>query len=417
MSRGLLRNIVVLVAGSALAQAIAVAFSPLVARLYTPADYANLTIFLALSGMFIPFACGKYEVAIVVAGTDRHASELTALSLIVALAGSMLLLVVALMAQGWIAMLLHCENLGLWLMAVPLGVLFGTIAMVVRYVANRQSAYRVISQYLVMQAVLSVAFNVLFGLLQWGSNGLLAANLIAIGSGTAWLAWKLRESLARATQVNISSLCHVAHKYRDFPIFNASSTILDALTLAMPVFFIARIAGQESLGLYGFMMRVAQAPFALVAGAVSQVHIKQLSDLVAAGQPASAYLRRITIVLAVIAAVPSMIFMLFGPQLFSVVFGQHWRQAGEMLVIMTPSIAVQFVVSTLSPALAATGHNRLGAAWKLGAFLVTFAVFASMPSESRSDGVLVALSMTNVVLYVLYYFCIWYAVRSRGGAA
>ena len=94
-----------------------------------------------------------------------------------------------------------------------------------------------------------------------------------------------------------------------------------------------------------------------------------------------------------------------------------WRKAGEMLVIMTPSIGIQFVVSTLSPALAATGHNRLGAAWKLGAFLVTFTVFASMPSESRPDGVLVALSMTNVVLYVLYYSCIWYAVRSRAGFA
>jgi O-antigen/teichoic acid export membrane protein len=181
----LLRNIVVLVAGSALAQAIALAFSPLVARLYTPADYANLTIFLAPSGMFIPFACGKYEVAIVVAGTDRHASELTALSLIVALAGSMLLSVVALIAQGWIAMLLHCEILGLWLMAVPLGVLFGTIAMVVRYVANRQSAYRVISQYLVMQAVLSVAFNVLFGLLQWGGDGLVDRNSLFQRRGRA----------------------------------------------------------------------------------------------------------------------------------------------------------------------------------------------------------------------------------------
>jgi O-antigen/teichoic acid export membrane protein len=376
-----------------------------------------LTMFLAMSGMVIPFACGKYEVAIVVAGTERHASELTALSLIVAFAGSVVLLGVTVAAREWIATLLHCEGLGLWLVAVPLGVLFGTIAMVARYVANRRADYRIISQYLVVQAALSVAFNVLFGLLQWGGDGLLAANMIAVGIGTAWLVWKLRECLARATQVDLASLFHVAHKYRDFPIFNASSTILDALTLAMPVFFIARIAGQESLGLYGFMMRVAQAPFSLVAGAVSQVHIKQLSDLVAAGKPASAYLRRITIVLAVIAAAPSMIFMFFGPQLFELAFGQSWRQAGEMLVIMTPSIAVQFVVSTLSPALAATGNNRLGAAWKLGAFLVTLFVFTSMPVESRAASVLIALSMTNVVLYVLYYLCIWYAVRSRAGAA
>jgi O-antigen/teichoic acid export membrane protein len=412
LSGGYLRNIVVLVTGTALAQGVTLAFSPLIARLYQPADYAVLTMFLAIVGMIIPFACGKYEVAIVIADTERHASELTALSLIVASAGSVVLFGVALATRGWIATLLHCEGLGLWLLAVPLGVLFGSVAMVFRYVANRQSAYRVISHYLVIQAALSVALSVLFGLLQWEGDGLLSTNLIAAGSGTAWLVWILRENLARAARVDIASVLHVANKHRDFPIFNASSTILDAFTLAMPVFFIARIAGQESLGLYGFMMRVTQAPFALVASAVSQVHTKHLSDLVAAGQPASAYLRRITIVLAGIAVVPSMIFMLFGPQLFAFAFGEHWRKAGEMLVIMTPSIGIQIVVSTLSPACVVAGHNRLGALWKVISFAATLSMFLALSQGSDLRSLVIALSATNVLLYLLYWIFIWYAVAN-----
>ncbi len=71
MTVGVLRNVAVLALGSGLAQVVALAASPLIARLYSPADYAVLTMFLTLSGVLIPFACGKYEVAIVVAGTDR----------------------------------------------------------------------------------------------------------------------------------------------------------------------------------------------------------------------------------------------------------------------------------------------------------------------------------------------------------
>ena len=70
----------VLALGSGFAQVIALAFSPIITRLYSPSDFAVITMFLTITGMLLPFICGKYEVAIVVAGTDRHASELTALS-------------------------------------------------------------------------------------------------------------------------------------------------------------------------------------------------------------------------------------------------------------------------------------------------------------------------------------------------
>ncbi len=416
MKGGFLRSIALLVVGGGIAQVIALAFSPLVTRLYSPADYAMLTMFLALSGVVIPFACGKYEVAIVVAGTERHASDLTALALRVAAIGSIVLLAPVLAARNQIAELLGCQDLGLWLLAVPVAVLLGAVAMVARYVANRRSEYRIISEYMVAQAALSVALNVLFGWLNWGSSGLLAANLISVGIGTAWLLWRVRTGLAAAAHADTASLRHVAHKYRDFPILNASSTILDALTLAMPVFFIGRIAGQETLGLYGFMMRVAQAPFSLISGAVGQVHLKHLADLIAAGQPASAYLRRITLLLTAIAAPPSIGLMIFAPDLFVFVFGAPWRRAGELLVIMMPSIAIQFVVSTLSPACGVTGHNRLGALWKSISFAVTLSVLLVFSSGAKGSSLFIAISAANVTLYCLYYGFIWYSTanpRSR----
>lgn len=416
MKGRLLHQVGVLVLGSGVAQAIALVCSPLVTRLYSPDDYAVITVFLAMTGVLLPFACGKYEVAIVVAGTDRHASALTALSFVVATVVAIAVLVPLVVTWNEINELLGCTELGRWVIAVPVMVLLGAYTMVGRYVANRRSAYRLISQYLVGHAAVSVALNLLLGYLGMGANGLLLANVTSVVLGTGWLLWSLRDDMSVALREDLPAIKHVAHKYRDFPIFNATSTVLDAVTLAMPVFFIARVAGQETLGLYGFMMRVAQSPFSLLGGAVTQVHLKHLSDLVVAGQPASAYLRRVTLLLIGIAAPPTIGLMLFAPELFAFVFGAPWRQAGELLVIMMPSIAIQFVVSTLSPACGVTGHNRLGALWKAISFAVTLCVLLVFSSEAKSASLFIALSASNVMLYCLYYGFIWYSTanpRSR----
>ncbi len=411
MNGRLLRSVLTLMLGSGLAQGLALAFAPVLTRLYSPEDYAAITLFMALAGMLLPFACGKYEVAIVVAGTDRQASHLTALSFLVATAVCFVIGLPSIFAWESTNSLLGSSELGRWLMAVPVAVLFSAWAMAGRYVANRRSAYRLISQYLLVQAILSVGLNTLLGFLSWGSNGLIVANLCAVGSGTGWLLWRLRSEMSNACRTTWLELRTVAHVYREFPLYNASSTVLDALTLAMPVFFIARMMSQETLGQYGFMMRIAQAPLSLIGGAVTQVHLKHLSDLVRTRQSATPYLRRITALLATIVIPPSLVLMLVAPDLFAFAFGAPWRRAGELLVIMMPSIAVQFVVSALSPACGATGRNRLGAAWKVLAFVATLGMFVALGSRGESVTTFFVLSTMNVGLYAVYYACIWYAVR------
>jgi len=407
----LLRQVGVLVLGSGVAQAIALACSPLVTRLYSPNDYAVITVFLAMTGVLLPFACGRYEVAIVVAGTDRHASALTALSFVVATIGALAVLVPVVVMWDEINEFLGCTELGRWVIAVPVMVLLGAYAMVGRYVANRRSAYRLISQYLVGQAAVSVALNLLLGYLGMGANGLLLANVTSVVLGTGWLLWSLRDDMSFALRGDLPAIKHVAHKYRDFPIFNATSTVLDALTLAMPVFFVARIMSQETLGQYGFMMRVAQAPFAIIGGAVTQVHLKHLSDLLRSGSPATPYLWKITLLLAAIALPPTVISVLWAPDLFALVFGSPWRRAGDLLAILMPAIGLQFIASALSPACGATGHNRLGAIWKLLAFGATLTTFCLIDAGAEGNTAFIALAWLNVILYGSYYCVIWYAVR------
>lgn len=415
MNRRFFQGVSVLMLGSGAAQVIALACAPVLTRLYAPDDYAALTVFLAMTGVVLPFICGKYEVAVVTASTDREAASLIGLCLRIAAIAAIAMLVPAILGWEWINRALGTDVLGRWLMAVPLAVALGAVAMVGRYAANRRSAYGVISRYLVLQAMLSVGLNLALGCAGWGSDGLLVANLASVSVGTLVLLWMLQPEMSMGWSSDWPSMRLAGWKYRDFPIYNASSTVLDSLTLAMPVFFIARLTRDETLGSYGFMMRIAQAPLSLIGGAVTQVHLKHLSELVRSGTPALSYLIRIALLLASLVVVPTLVLVVWAPALFEFCFGAPWRHAGVLLAILMPSIAVQFVASTLSPACGATGHNKLGAVWKAIAFVVTLGALYSMPREASGERIAFALAFANLGLYALYFVMICHAVKHPKG--
>jgi O-antigen/teichoic acid export membrane protein len=410
-TKRLLKQVSVLALGSGIAQAVGILASPIVTRLFSPEDYAVLTVFLAVVSTFLPFVCGRYEIAIVVAGTDRHARDLVALCIWLAGAVSLCLAIPAVLLGAPIARMLNCAGLEQWVPLAAVAIFLGGVAMVLRCFANRRVEYGTISRYMLFQAVASISLNLCFGFAHWGASGLILANLLATALGVSWLAWKSRGAIVRADLAWGPHLRSVGAKYRDFPIFNASSTVLDSLALAMPVFFVSRLCSAETVGHYGLLMRVAQAPLMLVSGAVTQVHLKHVSDLVRDRQDLIPYLRRVTLLLVALALPLAAVFCLWSPALFAFAFGERWRPAGEYLAILAPSIAVQFVVSTLSPTCGATGNNRFGAAWKALAFIATLALFALLAPRLDARGIFVALSITNIVLYAAYYAMIWYSAR------
>ena len=59
-----------------LAQALTAAFLPALTRLYSPADFGLFTVVQSVAGVFGPFAGLRYELAIVLARSDRMAAAL-----------------------------------------------------------------------------------------------------------------------------------------------------------------------------------------------------------------------------------------------------------------------------------------------------------------------------------------------------
>lgn len=412
MKKRIVREIGTLAIGGLAAQAIGLALSPVVARLYAPESYAVLTVFLTVVTTCLPAICGKYEIAVVVAGTDRHARELVGLCFWLAGAISGTLLIVTLFFGEYITSWLGGPNLGWWIVAAPPFMFVSAVTVIMTNHANRHREYRALSTLALVQAVAIALMNLTFGFMGLEATGLLIGNCLATLLGSLWILAKFRNSFSLSDMRWNEAKRDVAKKYLDFPLYNGTSTLLNAITLGMPVFFIAHLCSAETVGFYGLLMRVAQVPLAVISGSVMQVLLRQMSATVREGQNATPFLFRVTMALLALVAVPTLVLVLWAPELFSWAFGERWREAGALLTILMPTLALQFVVSTVSPTFGATGHNALAAVWKVIAFLVTLAVFVFVAPSLNVQGIFVAIAITNAALYALYYALAWYCARN-----
>lgn len=85
-----IRNLTILVTGSASAQFIALALSPVFSRYYSPHEFGLLAVFMSILSALSVIVCLRYEFAIIPARTVDDASALLQLSLKITLLTTLL---------------------------------------------------------------------------------------------------------------------------------------------------------------------------------------------------------------------------------------------------------------------------------------------------------------------------------------
>src|SRR5271170_6511034 len=79
---GFARSVSILAGGTAVAQALAIAASPVLTRLYKPSDFGELQIFISLMGLALVAASGRYEVALLLPEDEQSSIDILGLAIL-----------------------------------------------------------------------------------------------------------------------------------------------------------------------------------------------------------------------------------------------------------------------------------------------------------------------------------------------
>ena len=77
------QNVLTLMTGSTLSQAIPIAISPILTRIYTPEDFGLYAVYIAIITILGTIVSGRYELAIMLPKKDEDAINIFALGLVI----------------------------------------------------------------------------------------------------------------------------------------------------------------------------------------------------------------------------------------------------------------------------------------------------------------------------------------------
>lgn len=325
------QNVVVLMSGTALAQALQFAVSPVLSRLYEPSAFGLLGVFLATKSIVSVVSAAKYELSVVLPERDDVAVNLFVLGsgIVVLVSGG--ILVGVMLGRGPLSSLLGEPQLAPYLWWLPLAVLAAGWYQMLNYWATRKKHYTRLS---ISQGVRSVGVagtQVPAGYYKTGATGLIGGQVAGQALATVVLgAQILREDWRRIWKyLSRRKMREGAIEYRNFPVYTAPQDLVNSISQNIPSYLLAFFFDPASVGFYWFTRRLLRAPSRLVGKAVRKVFYQRVSEKHAEGKSVFSDLWETTAGLAALAVFPVLVVFFAGPPIFEFVFGGDWERAGE----------------------------------------------------------------------------------------
>jgi O-antigen/teichoic acid export membrane protein len=360
------RNVLTVMSGTTIAQAIPVAISPILTRLYTPADLGVMAMYVSLIAIAVVVVTGRYELAILLPSREREAFDL--LLIAVTLAASVCALGylgVALARSRLFEHVTAIASLGAWLFVLPISVLLMGLYQSLGYWNNRCRRYNQLAASRVGQSLAMCGVQVAAGVGSAGASGLIlgyvvgqvAANALLVRSSWSGSRDRLRESsLGRAVAV--------ARRHRNFPTFMVPGHLANVASSQMPVLMLSVLFSPSVAGFYALAERVLVLPSSIIGSAVGDVYRQQAAAVYnATGNCRTLYVRTVK-KLALIALVPFTIAVLAGPWVFAWMFGPFWRESGEITALLATMVFFQIVSTPLSQTVLLAHMHRLDMIWQ-----------------------------------------------------
>ena len=352
------RNVLTLATGATVAQAIPVAITPFLTRIYAPGDFGLYGIYVALVSIGVMVATGRLEMAVIIARKQSDAVQLALLSFVFSGLFSILIACVVFVYKEPIAGLTGHAESGDWLYVVPVGIFLFSVYKILLHWLNRNKQYRLMSANRMTQSASISILQVIVGVTGKGLPGLILADCLGRAVSLAIICKRIRHTF-QAPEFKLLKNIALIRRYRKFPFLGSPASLLNVLSLQLPYLIIPIIFNSAIAGLYFLVFRVLMMPIALVGESMMEVfRNKAVENLDKHGSCRTVFLKTLLCLVA-IGLPPALLLILFGPEIFAFVFGEAWRKAGLYAGILAPMAFLRLVCGPLGGVLFVREKLRL----------------------------------------------------------
>lgn len=377
------KNVITLMTGTSIAQAIPIAITPILSRLYTPEDFGVFAFYMAIASIFSVLVTGRYELAIILPEKDSDAINIVALSILLSCFLSALIFLIVIFFNAEITLLLKTPSVSSWLYFIPASTLLMGVYQSLNYWSNRKGHYRRMALSRMAQSGSTVSGQLGAGYLGLAGAGMVSGQLLGQVVSTTLLGRSIyKEDKQHLNYISRKNIISLSRRYSNFPKYLVLGQLANVASSQMPLLLLSTFFGPAIAGFYSLSEKTLLAPMTLVGGAIGDVFRSEAALSYKKNGNCRALFLKTVCRLALFATIPVLPVYFFGPWLFSFVFGEQWRASGEIASIVSIMVFFQAVSSPLSQTVLLAGMQAIDLAWQiarlvfsLGSFFLGYMVF------------------------------------------
>jgi lipopolysaccharide exporter len=346
-------DVIKLVSGTTVSQLLLIIVAPFLTRLYGPEAFGIAALFTSITSIITAVSCLGYELSILLPESDRDAANLLALSLLISIVVSISTIPIIIFWGPGILYVFKAPELMPFLWLIPITIFFGGVGLghpSLNLWNTRTKRFSRLSITQVINVFVTVSLQLVIGYLGYTSGTSLVGSAI-IGSVTSvimlsFLIWRDDGLLIRSS-INWREMIVGFKRYRKFPLFESWAGLLNTLSWQLPTFLLASFFSPAVVGHYSMANRLLKAPVGLVANSVGRVFFQRAAHANIGGT-LSSLVENVFTRLVKLGLFPMLLLSIVGKDLFIVVFGQEWAEAGIYTQILSIWVFFWFISTPLS---------------------------------------------------------------------
>ncbi len=355
-------SVLKLVSGTTLAQLITILTAPFITRLFAPEAFGLLNVFSSMITIVAVVICLRYEFAIILPEDDEDAANLVGVCVLIAFGISLLIGVFLLVLGRPLVNLLKAPNIYPFLWLIPIGLMIQGLFQALNYWNTRTKRFGRLSIARVAASSTTSALPIFLAFIGQATAASLVFSYVA---GTfvyacALGAQVLKESGAFFYRfIQRTRMLVNLKRYRKFPLVDSWGSFINNLSWQLPSLMLLYFFSATVVGYYSLSNRLILLPLTLLGNSIAQVFYQRSAELRSNPLNLSKSVQLVFHRLAAIGLYPAVILAIAGPQLFGIVFGANWVEAGRYSQILSPWMFVLFISTPLGNLFATLERQEL----------------------------------------------------------
>jgi len=372
-----LSNILKLSSATLFGQFLGFVLTPVLSRIYSPADFGLFQVFFSIVGIITIISCFSYHRAVMLPKKDEEAASIVMLCLLLVMITTTVSTFFFYVFSSSIEKTLNAPGLFSLILLFPLAIICNSVAYILGSWVSRKEEFGTLARGNIYSSITGKAVSIGSGIISPSPAGLILGTIVNDATIAVVLLKKTLTHIHFFKNTSFETLKKVALRYKKFPQYNAganlASTAVGHSTPILLAFFFSPVV----VGLYAMAHMIIFLPSRLMGNSIATVFFQKACVEKNLTGSIKTIVKKVHTRLVSIGMFICLIIMIIGPELFSFFLGAQWSVAGDYARILAPWFFISFISTPL------------------------FSIFAVMEKQGASLWFNILLLISNVSILVI----------------